>query len=333
MMKATAALRHLLALVALLLLSTPAIHSQSDAQLSQYYDIPGVYNSAATGLGDLLRLRGAARMQWVGVKGAPRTFASTADMPLRLMSNRFGIGVALQQETIGLFDQLDLGLRVAYHRPMFKGILGIGANIGFLDRAFRGTEVIFPGDDDYHQSTDEAIPTTDLRGNALDLGLGVWYSHPRWWAGLSVNHLNAPTINLNAEGAGSSATGESNYVFNIQPTAYFMAGCNIPVKNTLIEMIPSLMVKTYANFFTGEVNARMRYNKFISGGIGYRYRDAVTINVGAELKGVYVAYTYDIPASAIGRASGGSHEIVAGYSLKLDLSDKNKNRHKSIRIM
>lgn len=33
------------------------------------------------------------------------------------------------------------------------------------------------------------------------------------------------------------------------------------------------------------------------------------------------------------KASSGSHEVFLGYSLKLDLSDKNKNKHKSIRIM
>ena len=55
--------------------------------------------------------------------------------------------------------------------------------------------------------------------------------------------------------------------------------------------------------------------------------------IGAEYKGFFIGYSYDYPTSAISKASSGSHEIFAGYSLKLNMSEKNKNKHKSIRIM
>lgn len=93
------------------------------------------------------------------------------------------------------------------------------------------------------------------------------------------------------------------------------------------------MVKSDLTFYTGEITGRVRYNKFLSVGIGYRYNDAVMIMLGAEFKNFYLGYSYDYATSAISRASSGSHEIFAGYSLKLDLSEKNKNKHKSIRIM
>ena len=55
--------------------------------------------------------------------------------------------------------------------------------------------------------------------------------------------------------------------------------------------------------------------------------------VGAEYKNFFLGYAYDYPLSAIARGSSGSHEIVAGYSLKINLTGKNRNRHRSIRIM
>lgn len=73
--------------------------------------------------------------------------------------------------------------------------------------------------------------------------------------------------------------------------------------------------------------------KFLTAGVAYRYNDAVSAILAAEYKGFYVGYSYDYPMSDIAKASSGSHEIIAGYSLKLDSSDKNKNKHKSIRIM
>ena len=55
--------------------------------------------------------------------------------------------------------------------------------------------------------------------------------------------------------------------------------------------------------------------------------------VGAEFKNFFLGYAYDYPTSAINKASSGSHELVAGYQLKLDFSGKNRNKHRSIRIM
>ena len=98
-------------------------------------------------------------------------------------------------------------------------------------------------------------------------------------------------------------------------------------------MQPSLLVKTDLTSFSAEVTMRTTFNKFLSFGICYRWKDAVSAMIGAEFKNFFVGYAYDYPVSAIAKGSSGSHEIVAGYSLKLDFSKKNKNKHRSIRIM
>jgi hypothetical protein len=148
---------------------------------------------------------------------------------------------------------------------------------------------------------------------------------------LSCTHANSPTITLNAE-SGSSDT-ENNYEFQAGRTVYFIAGSNIPIKNTLFEIIPSILVKSDFTFTTGEITARVRYNKFLSFGVGNRYNDAVYGTIAAEIKGFYIGYSYDYPTTSISKATSGSHEVFVGYSMKLDFSDKNKNKHKSIRIM
>ncbi len=112
-----------------------------------------------------------------------------------------------------------------------------------------------------------------------------------------------------------------------------MAGSNIPVKNTLSEVMPSALVKSDFTFTTFEATVRCRYNKFLTAGIGYRWKDAVYALLGVEFKGFFLGYSYDYSTSYIAKASSGSHEILAGYSVKLDFSGKNRNRHKSVRIM
>lgn len=320
-----------LLLTALLLAAAPRAAAQSDAQFSQYFEVPSYYNAGAIGTTDLLRIRGGARLQWVGIHGAPQTFAGTADMPFKFLKKRFGVGLVIQQESIGLYKNLNIGAQIAYQMKLFKGTLSIGAQVGFVNESFTGSEVFIPDNDDYHQSTDEAIPQQDIAGNALDLSAGLFYTHKLFWVGISGTHLNSPSVRMDSESSESSS--EKNYEFNIGRTLYFMAGSNIPIKNTLLEVLPSALVKTDFTFTTWEATIRGRYNKFLTAGIGYRWKDAVYAIVAADYKGFHIGLSYDYPTSAIARASSGSFEVFAGYSLKLDFSEKNRNRHRSIRIM
>lgn len=324
-------LLRLLPLLLALLLTSSGARAQSDAQFSQYYEVPNYYNAAATGTTDLLKIRAGMRMQWVGIHNAPRTFVGAADMPFKFIGKRWGAGLVMQQESYGLYKNMNLGLQLSYKQKLFKGMLSAGVQVGFVDQSFKGSEVYIPEDDDYHQGTDDAIPQQDIKGNAFDVGLGVTFTHKWFWAGLSATHLTSPTMTLNAE-SGEGGT-EKNYEFKVGRTFYFMGGSNIKIKNTLFEVIPTVLVKTDLTFTTWEATARCRYNRFLSAGLGYRYDDAVYLALAAEFKGFFVGYTYEYPVTAIARASSGSHEIFAGYSLKLDLSEKNRNRHKSIRIM
>ena len=310
---------------------SPEVAAQVDAQFTQYYAVPTFYNAGATGDTDFVRLRGGTRLQWMGIDNAPKSFLITGDMPFKFIGKRFGTGLVMQQESLGLYKNLNIAAQLSYKHKLFGGVLSAGLQVGIISETFKGSEVYIPDDDDYHESTDDAIPTTDLTGTSLDLGLGVYFTHKLFWAGVSCQHVNNPTITFNAESGES--TNEKNYEFKAGRILYFMAGSNIPIKNTLFEVIPSVLVKSDFTFTTAEITGRVRWRKFLSLGVGYRYDDAVSLVLGAELKNFYIGYSYDYPTSVISKASSGSHEIFAGYSLKLDLSDKNKNKHKSIRIM
>ncbi len=318
------------AVAAAALLFAGGANAQNDAQFTQYFEVPSYYNAGAIGTSDLLRIRAGARLQWVGIHGAPKTFMGTADMPFKLFRKRFGVGLVIQQESLGLYKNMNIGAQVAYKQKLFKGVLSIGAQIGFVDQSFKGSEVYIPDQDDYHQPDDEAIPKQDIRGNALDVSAGLFYSHPKFWVGVSGTHLNAPAIRLNAE-SGENST-EKNYEFLVGRTLYFMAGSNIKIKNTLFEVLPSALVKTDFTFTTWEATLRGRYNKFITAGVGYRWKDAVYAIVQGEFKGFLLGVSYDYPVSDISLASSGSFEFFIGYSLKLNLGEKNRHKHRSVRI-
>lgn len=316
------------------------VNAQTDTHLSQYYEVPAFYNPAAIGNTDNIRIHAGSRMQWVGIENAPRTFLAMADMPVKLGKKRLAVGLVTNSESQGLFSNLSIGVQAGYKLNILKGQLTGGIQLGYANEVFRGSEVFIPDGDEYHEPTDEAIPRTDVSGGAFDIGLGAFFVHKYFWTGISATHITSPTISFSDDQASGSSTGGSStdlvsnrYEIQLRRTLYFMGGSNIPIKNTLFEVLPSVMVKSDFTFTSAEITGRVRYKKLFTFGLGYRLDDAVIATLAAEYNGFFVGYSFDYPTSAISKASSGSHEIIAGYSLKLNLSDKNKNKHKSIRIM
>lgn len=304
---------------------------QNDVQMTQYWAVPTLYSPAATGSSEYLKIRGGARLQWLGIDNAPKSFLAVAESPLQIGKKRIGLGVNAISESIGLFDNLDFNIQASYKFKALGGELSVGVQGGFFTQKFEGSKVEIPDGDDYHESGDEAIPQQDLSGNVFDLGVGVQYNHPKFYVGVSALHLLSPTVSMSLEG--SEAGDTQQYETELPRMFYFTAGGNIAIKNTLFEILPSMMVKTDLSMFTAEATVQARYNKFLRFGVGYRWKDAISIMAGVEIKNFFLGYAYDYPMSAISKASSGSHELVAGYQLKLDFSGKNKNKHRSIRLM
>ncbi len=320
---------HIVARLVLVLaacLAALSARAQVDAQLSQYWAVPTYYNPAAVGNIDFIHITAGARLQWVGIRHAPYTFMAMADMPFKFFERRWGVGVQLQQESMGLYKSVHAHAQLAWKKKMLGGMLSVGIQPGMINQTFGG-QTIIPEDDEAHEGSDDAIPAGTVSGTAFDINGGVMFNHRHWWVAASVTHITAPIITMK-----QGESEDKQYEFSTGRAYYFMAGGNIPIKNTLFEVMPSMMFKTDLNFWQAEATARLRYNKFLSAGVGYRYQDALSVQVGAEFKNFFIGYNYDWPLTEI-RVSGGSHEVFVQYNVKLDMAEKNRNSHKSIRIM
>ena len=330
---------HKAALAAVTLIATLSpspLRAQSDPLYTQAWALPTLYNPAAAGSTDWLRIRGAARLQWVGIENAPKSFTATADIPFKLLGRRWGGGVNVTQEGIGLFSNTYVNGQLSGRlKKFFGGELTIGLQVGYFGSSFRGSDVYIPDDDDYHDSNDPSIPKQDVGGGTIDFGVGLQYIHPKFNVGVSMLHPAAPKVKLNTKGTTSSSATSDNHEFEtyVNRVLYLTAGSNIHVKNTLIELQPDLIVASDFRSFSGVVSLKGWYNKMFFGGVAYRLDDAVSINLGAEFKNFILGYAYDIPTSKILKASSGSHELTVGYRLKLDFGGKNRHRHRSIRLM
>ena len=321
-------IRRLLVTMALCAVVAFGAWAQVDAAFSHAWVGRNYYNPAAAGEFNAIHLTLGSRMQWVDFKHAPMTFYLTADMPYKLLGQRLGVGVKAEFERIGLYTNTRIGAQLAYKRRFGKKhTVSVGIQPGVFSQTFRGKEVIMP-EDDAHQGSDEAIPKQDVSGTAFDANVGIFYSHPNYWAGVAVTHVTAPSIELKM-----SREAIDYYEFKVSRGYYFMGGGNIPINNTLFEIQPSGMFAMSQKAWTAQIATMLRYNRMLNIGVGYRHKDAVTAFIGVNLKDAYIGYAYDYPVSAISKATFGSHEVFVTYNVKLEDKEKNKNKQKSVRLM
>ena len=174
---------------------------------------------------------------------------------------------------------------------------------------------------EYWDETDILLTEGDVSQMAIDIGMGVYLKASNYYVGASVTHLNQANI----EFSDLASTYLSRHY-------YLSGGYNIKLPDPLFELRPSFLFKSDAASWQLDLNANIVYDERLWGGLSYRYQDAISLLLGAELNnGLVFGYSFDLTTSAIGRYGYGSHEIFLSYSLDLE---KNRTRkYKSIRFL
>ena len=334
-------MRKLFLIIICILGSFTAI-AQYDAQFSNYWAVTGFFNPANAGRSGNFEGMALYRQQWVGIKGAPGTALVLADMPMHFLGRTHGVGAMMYSEKIGLFNHSIISAQYAYKKDIGNGTFSAGIQAGYISETFKGSKIDLKDiNDDYHELVDAGIPTSDVTGAGFDAAFGLMFYKPKWYVGLSVTHLLGSELELG-----------KNYIMEVPRTYYLTAGYNIQLKNPLLELRPSLLVKTtemgpivQGDSITGDVikammtmtqidlSLRMIYNKTYWGGFGWRKGDAATLMFGGKFSMVEAGYAYDFPISAILKGSTGSHEIFLKFIIDLDKRKGKKNKHKSVRIL
>ena len=155
--------------------------AQFDARFSQYWVVKGYYHPGWAGQTDnKMNIYGSYGMQLMGFTHAPRVMYFGADMPFSLFNKQHGVGVGFFNEAIGLFRNQRFWGQYAYQMKIRKGKLGIGLQVGMLTVAFDPSDINL-GD----ETDDDAFPTTSESGTSVDLGVGAYYSHLKFYAAFS----------------------------------------------------------------------------------------------------------------------------------------------------
>ena len=81
-------------------------------------------NPAYAGYHDHVCVSGIVREQWLGFQGAPKAQAISLNAPLS--SQRIGLGLNLQRQSIGVSSATTVDGIYSYRIPMGKGFLSLG---------------------------------------------------------------------------------------------------------------------------------------------------------------------------------------------------------------
>lgn len=276
------------------------------------------FNPAAVGKLPVINITAAYAMDMAGYEHNPRTLYAAADMPFYVLKTYHGVGIQLMNDEIGLFTHQRLALQYALRFKLFGGNFAVGIQAGFLNESFDGSGV------DAEEPNDPALATSQVEGNGFDMGMGLYYTHDPWYLGLSVQHLNAPLIEL----------GTTNEL-KVDPTYYFTGGYNIRLRNPFLTIHPSVLLRTDGVVWRGDITGRLVYTngkKMLYGGVGYSPDHSVTFMVGGSFHGIVAGYSYELYTSSIDPGNG-SHELFVGYKIDINLVKKGKNKHKSVRIL
>jgi type IX secretion system PorP/SprF family membrane protein len=293
-------------------------YAQYDPSFSHYFDMETSYNPGAVGKQPKINVTAAYAMDLAGFEHNPQTAYVSGDMPFYAMKTYHGAGVQLMNDKLGLFTHQKLALQYALKFKLFGGQMSAGVQVGILSESFDGSKL------DLEDSSDPAFSTTTLHGNAFDLGAGLYYTRKDLYAGISIQHLTAPLINL----------GETNEL-QIDRTYYLTGGYNIKLRNPFLTIKPSFIVRTDMVAYRADITGRLVYTndeKVMYGGVGYSPTNSVTVMVGGSFHGIMLGYSYEVYTSAINPGNG-SHELFIGYQHDINLVKKGKNLHKSVRIL
>ena len=305
-------------LIGLLCLLTVSVKGQQEASFAHYWAMEPSFNPAAVGKEAIINITGAYNMTLAGYEHNPRTMYVAADMPLQFIGALHGVGIQLMNDEIGLFTHKRIVLQYALKKRLFGGTLSIGIQGGMLSEGFKGSEI------DLENPTDPAFVTSDVNGMALDLSAGLYYQHGNWFAGVSMLHATAPSIEL----------GDKS-ILDISRMYYLTGGYNIRLRNPFLTIHPTVLARTDGVAYRVDMTARVKYThdrKMLYGGIGYSPSNSVTAMIGGNFHGICLGYSYEMFTSGTGLGNG-CHELFVGYQTELNLYKKGRNRHQSVRIL
>lgn len=293
--------------------------AQQVPMYSQYIMNGFLINPSFAGLDGYTTINLTVREQWVGLAGAPSTYA--ASFQTRILKNSFiskstavrkkltkptkggkvGLGGYVFNDNNGIMHRTGIQAAYAYHIPLGRtgGIpndLAFGLALTAYQYAINTEGLIFNPDD-------PLLLTLARRRFIPDFNFGASFTTSKYFVGFAMSNLLRGSLFF-ADTSRTNITELGNY--------FLTGGIKFPLsRDWMIE--PSAFIKASDMLFKSiqmDLTARAYYKDDYWAGLSYRTNDALIMMVGLKYDKFYFAYAFDFALTDIRKQSFGTHELT-----------------------
>ena len=297
---------YLITLIASIVFFSTAVNAQQAAQYSLFNFNIHHFNPAYAGLDNSVSATGVFRRQWSGLTGAPLTQAINVHSPVRFLNSAFGL--KLENDALGAEKNITAEASYAYQTQISKGNwISFGVSGGILQKSIDGTILNPPSIDE----PDDLIPAGLATAITPTVNAGVFFKNDFIKAGISANNILESTVPFTYT-ANAGVQLKRNYTALVSYKYEF--GNQMAIE-------PAVLVKSDFTETQVDFSAIVYYGERVFGGASFRGFNSSSIDAAAAIIGwkanenVMIAYSYDIPLSALSTVNSGSHEIMINYNL------------------
>jgi type IX secretion system PorP/SprF family membrane protein len=286
-------------------------NAQQEPLYTQYMFNTLSVNPAYTGTTNALNILALSRIQWVGIKGAPRTYTFAIHTPLN--EKRAGVGLSIVSDEIGPVKNFYLSGSYAYRIKVSEGTtLSLGLKGGFYSYSVNLSNL------NISQVNDPSFQQNQVKKIHPNMGFGAYYYSNQWYAGLAIPKLFENDL--------SKQIASANTLSELKRHYYLIAGYVVKINNDLA-FKPSFVEKVVAGApLSTDITAQLFYKERFWLGTSYRIGDALAFLFEVKLNDqLMLGYSYDITLSQLSGYSYGSHEILLSFDFDKFSSKKVKS--------
>lgn len=295
-----------------------AAFAQTSPMYSQYIMNGFLINPSFAGRDGYTTVNLTVREQWVGMEGAPSTYALS--FQTRILKNSFiskstavrkkiikptkggkvGLGGYVFNDNNAIFHRTGFQLAYAYHLPLGRtGGVPNDLSFGLAMTAYQFA-VNFNGL--IYDQSDPVLNSYDRSVFIPDFNFGASFTTTKYYLGFAMTNILRGSL-LFADTSRINRSELGNF--------YLTGGIKFPLSPDWI-FEPSAFIKAsdmLLNSLQMDLTARVYYKEDYWAGISWRTNDALIALVGVKYDRFYFAYAFDFTLTDIRKQSYGSHEL------------------------
>jgi type IX secretion system PorP/SprF family membrane protein len=304
-------------------LITGASHAQQVPMYSQYILNGFLINPSLAGRDGYTTVNVTARQQWLGLSGAPATYA--ASFQTRILKNSYiskstsvrrrivkptkggniGLGGYVFNDRNGIISRTGILGAYAYHIELGKtnGLpnylsFGLAATVYQYAIDLNGNLLL-------HDVNDEFLNNYSRVVFIPDFNFGASYTTAKYYFGFAMSSISRGSLLFMNKGDNKST--ELGHF-------YLSGGLHIPFPgNSDWKIEPSVLIKSSDMIFKSfqmDLTTRVYYKDDYWAGLSFRTRDAIILLLGLKYDRFIFAYAFDMTLTDIRKQSFGSHELT-----------------------